>query len=63
MLHPEEEIQEEMVTTLFTLSEVEELERKEQKQLEQINSGFATLNLAKEKEIITAVVKNYTELK
>ena len=60
MLKPVEKIQEEMVTTLFTLSEVnEELERKEQKQLEEINSGFASisLNLAKEKERITTEVK------
>ena len=60
MLQPVETIQEEMVTTLFSLSEVnEELERMEQKQLEEINSGFASisLNLAKEKERITAEVK------
>ena len=61
MLQPVEKIQEEMVTTLFFLSEVnEDLERMKQKQLEEINSGFASisLNLAKEKERITAKVKN-----
>ena len=61
MLKPVEKIRVELTTTFVTLSKAnEELERKEQKQLEEINSGFASisLNLTKEKERVTAKVKN-----